>query len=242
MSMIKVFNFFSLLSLIFFSTNLCAEEQKNVSWLYTQTSESQKLMTADKGIQILKEGNARFVNGITKHRNLLNQVKLTHRKGQYPFAIILSCMDSRGSSDLIFDQGIGDIFSIRVAGNVLDEDQLGGLEFATKVVGTHLVVVMGHTSCGAMAGSCNKVKLGHLTQLLQKIQPAIDIVKQTKKGQELNCQDNMIIDDIAKQNVLLVVQRIKQESKIISDLIAKGDVKIVGAMHNLKTGEVSFIE
>jgi carbonic anhydrase len=242
MGVIKVLKFCLLLFFIFLTTNLWAEEQKNVSWLYTQTSESQKLMTADKGIQILKEGNARFINGATKHRNLLNQVKLTHRKGQYPFAIILSCMDSRGSSDLIFDQGIGDIFSIRVAGNVLDIDQLGGLEFATKVVGTHLIVVMGHTSCGAIAGSCNQVKLGHLTQLLQKIQPALDIVKQKNKGKELNCQDKKTIDDIAKQNVLLVMQKIKQESKIISDLIAKGDVKIVGAMHNLKTGEVSFIE
>jgi carbonic anhydrase len=242
MSVFKGLKCCSLLFFIFSATNLWAEEQKNVSWLYTQTSESQKQMTADKGIQILKEGNARFVKGTTKHRNLLNQVKLTHRKGQYPFAIILSCMDSRGSSDLIFDQGIGDIFSIRVAGNVLDDDQLGGLEFATNVVGTHLIVVMGHTSCGAVAGSCNQVKLGHLSQLLQKIQPAVDIVKQAKKGQQLNCQDDKTIDDIAKQHVMLVMQNIKQESKIISDLIAKGDVKIVGAMHNLKTGEVSFIE
>jgi carbonic anhydrase len=217
------------LFVIFFPTaNLLAENLKNDSWLYTQTSESQKSMTADKGLQILKEGNARFVNGSIKNRNFLNQVKLTHSKGQYPFAIILSCMDSRGSSELIFDQGIGDIFSIRVAGNVLDADQIGGLEFATKAVGSHLIVVMGHTSCGAVAGACSGVKLGNLTQLLQKIQPAVDVVKQTKKNQPLNCQDNKIIDEIAKQNALSVIQEVKKESKIISDLIASGDVRVVG--------------
>lgn len=226
----------------FTTTNLLAEDLKNDSWLYTQTSESQKSMTADKGLQLLKEGNARFVDGSIKNRNFLNQVKLTHSKGQYPFAVILSCMDSRGSSELIFDQGIGDVFSIRLAGNVLDADQLGGLEFATKAVGSHLIVVMGHTYCGAVAGACSGVKLGHLTQLLQKIQPAVDLVKQTKKNQPLNCQDNKIVDEIAKQNVLNVIQEVKKESKIISDLIATGDVKIVGAMHNLQTGEVVFFE
>lgn len=231
------------LLIIFFPTaNLLAENLKNDSWLYTQTSESQKSMTADKGLQILKEGNARFVNGSIKNRNSLNQVKLTHSKGQYPFAVILSCMDSRGSSELIFDQGIGDIFSIRVAGNVLDADQLGGLEFATKAVGSHLIVVMGHTSCGAVAGACSGVRLGNLTQLLQKIQPAVDVVKHTKKNQPLKCQDNKIIDEIAKQNVLNVIQEVKKESKIIGDLIATGDVRIVGAMHNLQTGEVAFFE
>jgi len=242
MNVIKLVGFVSLFSVPFLTVNLWAENLKNDSWLYTQTSESQKSMTADKGLQILKEGNARFVNGTIKNRNFLNQVKLTHTKGQYPFAIILSCMDSRGSSELIFDQGIGDIFSIRVAGNVLDADQLGGLEFATKAVGSHLIVVMGHTSCGAVAGTCSGVKLGNLTQLLQKIQPALDVVKQTKKNQRLNCHDNKIIDEIAKQNVLMIVQKVKKESKVISDLIATGDVRVVGAMHNLQTGEVAFFE
>lgn len=240
---VKLLGAFCALFIVFFPTaNLLAEDLKSDNWLYTQTSESQKSMTANKGLQMLKEGNARFVNGAIKNRNILNQVKLTHSKGQYPFAVILSCMDSRGSSELIFDQGIGDIFSIRVAGNVLDADQLGGLEFATKAVGSHLIVVMGHTRCGAVAGACSDVKLGNLTQLLQKIQPAVNVVKQTRKTQPLNCQDNKIVDEIAKQNVLNVIQEIKKESKTVSDLIATGEVRVVGAMHNLLTGEVTFFE
>lgn len=240
---VKTLGALGVLFITFFpASNLLAEDLKSDSWLYTQTSESQKSMTADKGLKTLKEGNARFVKGSNINRNFLNQAKLTHSKGQYPFAVILSCMDSRGSSELIFDQGIGDVFSIRVAGNVLDLDQLGGLEFATKAVGSHLVVVMGHSSCGAIAGACSGIKLGNLTQLLNKIQPSIDVVKQTQKNQPLNCHDNTIVDKIAKQNVLNVIQEVKKGSKIISDLITNGDVKIVGAMHNLKTGEVVFFE
>jgi carbonic anhydrase len=151
-------------------------------------------------------------------------------------------MDSRGSPELIFDQGIGDMFSTRLAGNVLDTDQLGGLEYATKAIGSHLIVVMGHTRCGAVAGACSSVKLGNLTQLLQKIQPAVENVKTSKNTSALNCQDTKIVDEIAKQNVLNVMHEIKDKSKIISDLIDSGEVKIVGGMHDLKTGEVTFFE
>ncbi len=217
-----------------------ADDLKGNTWLYTQTSETKKEMTADKGLQLLKEGNARFVAGTDLNRNLLKQAKLTSQKGQYPFAIVLSCMDSRGSPELIFNQGIGDIFSVRLAGNVLDLDQLGGLEYATQVVGSHLIVVMGHTHCGAVAGACSGVELGSLTQLLHKIDPAVEAVKKNMKSE--NCQDKALIDQIAKQNVLNVIEEIRKQSPIIQSLIDSGEVKVVGAMHDLKTGKVTFFE
>jgi carbonic anhydrase len=240
--MIKNMRFilFFLLIITLPASNLMAEDLKGNDWLYTQTNQSNKSMTADKALQILKDGNTRFIHGKSKNRDLLKQAKLTGDKGQYPFAIVLSCMDSRGSPELIFDQGIGDIFSTRLAGNILDADQLGGLEYATKAVGSHLIVVMGHTSCGAVAGACSGVELGHLTQLLQKIQPAVQSVKKLQKTNHLNCDDDSTVDAIAKQNVLNVIEDIKQRSTIIKSLIDSGDVKIVGAMHNLKTGEVTF--
>lgn len=230
------------LAAISLSSAVFAENLQGGAWIYTQTSESNKSMTPDVALQKLKEGNARFVNGHTKNRNFLKQAKLTSKKGQYPFAIILSCMDSRGAPELIFDQGVGDVFSTRLAGNVLDADQLGGIEYATKAVGSRLVVVMGHTQCGAIAGSCSNVELGSLTQLLQKIQPAVAQVKQANNTSTLNCQDMNVVNAIARQNVLNIVQEIKTNSKIVADLINSGNVKIVGAMHDLKTGKVTFID
>ena len=233
---------FASIAMLLFTTTLLADNLHGDTWLYTQTSDTQKSMTPDKALQMLKEGNNRFIQGKSKARDLLQQAKLTNKKGQYPFAVILSCMDSRGSPEIIFDQGIGDVFSVRLAGNVLDRDQLGGLEYATKAIGSHLIVVMGHTRCGAVSGACSKVELGNLTQLLQKIDPAIAAVKLKKQAKTLNCQDPQIIDDIAKQNILDVIQAINKESKIIHDLIASGAVRIVGAMHDLHTGEVTFID
>lgn len=224
------------------SFSIFADDLKGGSWLYTQTSESNKTMTPDKALQLLKEGNARFVAGSAKNRDLLNQAKLTSKKGQYPFAIILSCIDSRGSPELIFDQGIGDIFSTRLAGNVLDVDQLGGLEFATKAVGSHLIVVMGHTRCGAVAGACSGVQLGYLTQLLNKIKPAVEDIKKSKGTAKLDCKEATLIDEVAAQHVRNVISDIKRQSAIITALIKSGDVKIVGAMHDLRTGKVTFFD
>ena len=139
----------------------------------TPSQETQKNLTPELAYSILKEGNLRFVNNLKANRNLLEQVNETSN-GQFPFATILSCMDSRTSAELIFDQGLGDIFSIRIAGNVLNDDVLGSMEFGTKVVGTKIILVLGHTGCGAIVGACNAVKMGKLTQLLNKIKPAID--------------------------------------------------------------------
>ncbi len=224
------------------TTAMAASDKSNDNaWIYTQTSASLKAMTPELAMKRLQEGNARFVSGNMKSRNLLQQAKLT-KQGQYPFAVILSCMDSRGSPELIFDQGIGDIFSIRVAGNIVDEDQLGSMEYATKAVGSHLIVVMGHTQCGAVKGACSNVELGNLTQLLNKIEPAATTIKQNLHVEALNCNDDKLVNDIAKQNVLNMMKNIKDQSPIISALVDQKQVMIVGAMHDLKTGQITFFK
>lgn len=208
---------------------------------YTQSAEKLKLMTPAIALQLLKEGNDRFISGKMKNRNLLQQVKLT-KKGQHPFAFILSCMDSRGSPELIFDQGIGDIFAGRVAGNVVDKDQLGGMEFATQVMGSHIIVVMGHTGCGAVKGACTNTKLGNLTQLVNKITPAVNFIKQKSSSSTLDCDNTQTVNAIAKENVMNMVKEIEKDSPIVKKLIEEKQVMIVGAMHNLATGQVTFLD
>lgn len=207
---------------------------------YTSTKEMLVNMSPDQALRRLEEGNSRFIENKSVQRNLLAQAKTTSL-GQFPSAVILSCMDSRGSAELIFDQGLGDIFSVRVAGNIIDSDQLGGMEFATKLMGSKLIVVMGHTRCGAVKGSCQGAELGNLTQLLQKIQPAVQTIKDQKNG-KINCDDYHVIDQIAKQNVLDMIKSTKEQSPIIRDLLDNKKIMIVGAMHDLATGMVSFFD
>lgn len=208
---------------------------------YTSTKETLQNITPNGELKRLMEGNARFVSNKPKQRDLLQQAKVTSLKGQFPAAVILSCMDSRGSAELIFDQGLGDIFSVRVAGNVVDTDQIGGMEFATKAVGSKLIVVMGHTKCGAVRGACQNVQLGNLTELLNKIQPAVTKVKEASNG-KVDCNDDKAIDAIAKQNVLDMMQQIEDKSSIIRDQVSNKQVLIVGAMHDLQSGKVIFID
>ena len=144
------------------------------------TKESQATMTPEKALQFLTEGNQRFQNNLKANRNLLQQINDT-RDGQFPFATILSCIDSRVSAELVFDQGLGDIFSVRIAGNFVNEDILGSMEFGCKLAGTRLVVVLGHTSCGAIKGACDHARLGNLTKLIQKIEPAVYAVNEPKE-------------------------------------------------------------
>ena len=208
---------------------------------YHSTKDTLKNITPDAELKRLMEGNTRFVNNKPIQRNLLQQAKVTSLQGQFPGAVILSCMDSRGSPELIFDQGLGDVFSIRVAGNVVDTDQLGGLEFATKVTGSKLIVVMGHTKCGAIKGACENVKLGNLTDLLAKIQPAVATVKNATNT-NLDCSNYKTVKDIAKQNVLDMMQEIKNKSSIINDLLNNKQIRMVGAMHDLHSGKVVFFD
>lgn len=205
----------------------------------TQSKETQSHLTPDLAIQILKDGNERFINNLKANRNLLQQVNETST-GQYPFATILSCIDSRTSAELIFDQGLGDIFSIRIAGNILNEDILGSMEFATKVVGTKVIVVLGHTKCGAIVGACNHVEMGHLTTLLNKVQPAIYNEKTIKDNRTGANAD--FVQKVADLNVKLTIERIRRESPIIAELESTGQIRIIGGMYDIENGKVTFYE
>lgn len=203
----------------------------------THSKETQSILTPDLALEILKEGNERFVNNLKANRNLLQQVNETSA-GQFPFATILSCMDSRTSAELIFDQGLGDIFSIRIAGNILNEDILGSMEFATKVVGTKVIIVLGHTKCGAIVGACNNVKLGNLTGLLEKVIPAIESEKSTLIDR--NGSNPSFVNNVTKLNVKLTIDRIRKESQIIYDLEQQKYIKIIGAVYDVDNGKVDF--
>lgn len=205
----------------------------------TQNKETQKNLTPDQAISILKEGNKRFVNNIKTNRNLLQQVNETS-DAQFPFAAILSCIDSRTSAELIFDQGLGDIFSIRIAGNILNDDILGSLEFACKIAGSKLIVVLGHTKCGAVTGACNNVSLGKLTGLLNKIRPAINQETETKT--ERNGNNKTFLRNVTVNNIFITVENIKKESIVLNEMEKAGEIKIIGALYNVETGEVVFYE
>ncbi len=205
----------------------------------TQTKESQSSVTPSTAIDLLKAGNARFVESKKANRNLNQQVSDTST-GQYPFATVLSCIDSRVSSELIFDQGIGDIFSVRIAGNFINSDILGSMEFACKLAGTPLLVVLGHTSCGAVKGACDNAELGNLTSMLGKIKPAVDAITEPKDPSQRNSSNIEFVNEVAKKNVTLSVQRILDESPVLAEMQAQGQINIVGGMYDIKTGQVSF--
>ena len=203
------------------------------------TKETQASMTPQKALQYLKEGNKRFQNNLSANRNLLQQVNET-TDGQFPFATILSCIDSRVSAELVFDQGLGDIFSIRIAGNFVNEDILGSMEFASKLAGTKLVVVLGHTSCGAIKGACDHARMGNLTKLIQKIEPAVEAVIEPKDESLRNSNNLEFVDTVAAKNVKLTIDKIRAESPILAEMEQKGEIMIVGAMYDLSDGSVSF--
>jgi carbonic anhydrase len=205
------------------------------------TRETQATMTPQKSLQYLKDGNQRFQNNLKANRNLLEQVNDTS-DGQFPFATILSCIDSRVSAELVFDQGLGDIFSVRIAGNFVNEDILGSMEFASKLAGTKLIVVLGHTACGAVKGACDNAKMGNLTKLLEKIKPAVHAVLEPKDASLRNSSNSEFVDNVAKKNVQLTIDRIHNESPILSEMENNGEIMIIGAMYNINTGEVNFQE
>ena len=201
--------------------------------------ETQGSITPAKALEFLKEGNQRFVSNLKVNRNLLQQANDT-REGQWPFAVILSCIDSRTSAELIFDQGLGDVFSIRIAGNVVNTDIIGSIEFACKVAGSKLIVVLGHTSCGAIKGACDHVEMGNLTELLSKIQPAV-YQEQTVVEKEKRSSKNIdFVENVASLNVRNSVKTIVNRSYILEQMIEKGEIAIIGAKHHLDTGQVEF--
>ena len=199
------------------------------------TKEIQSNSSALEVLEILKEGNKRFVNQDPKSRNLLEQVNTTST-GQFPLAVVISCIDSRVPTEMVFDQGIGDIFCVRVAGNVINQDVLGSIEFACKVAGVKLIVVMGHTSCGAVKGACNNVELGNLTGLLDKIKPAISIV--SNRG--VAADDSRFVDEVAIENVQLSLDTILLDSPVIKEMVDNGELKCAKAMYSVQTGEVEL--
>jgi carbonic anhydrase len=205
------------------------------------TRETQATMTPEKSIQFLKEGNLRFQQNLKVSRNLLEQVNDTS-DGQFPFATILSCIDSRVSAELVFDQGLGDIFSVRIAGNFVNEDILGSMEFACKLAGTKLIVVLGHTSCGAIKGACDNAKLGNLTKLIEKITPAVNATPEPKDASLRNSNNLDFVDSVSKKNVELTIERIHQESPVLTQMEKIGEIKIIGAMYDINTGAVEFYE
>ena len=207
----------------------------------THTLETQATVTPALALQFLKEGNARFVNNLRVSRDLLQQANET-RDGQWPFATIVSCIDSRTSAELIFDQGLGDIFSVRIAGNVINTDIIGSLEFACHVAGSKLIVVLGHTSCGAIKSACDHVELGSLTELLSKIQPAVYEESQTPNPAMRNSKNTAFVENVANLNVRRSVRSIVNRSPILERMIAAGKVSIIGAKHDLASGEVTFFD
>lgn len=202
--------------------------------------EAQQALTPADVLEILKAGNQRFVYNLKANRNLLEQVNETI-EGQFPFAIILSCIDSRTSAELIFDQGLGDIFSVRVAGNVINDDILGSMEFACKLAGSKLIVVLGHSHCGAVKGACAGAKLDHLTGLLDKIQPALDSVNSGRLARISN-PDDTLIEHVAERNVEIMVEQIRQQSPILNTMANDGKIGIIGGMYNIENGKVTFFE
>ena len=205
----------------------------------TFTKKTQAELTPDLALDILKEGNERFVNNIKAHRNLLEQVNETSA-GQFPFAAILSCIDSRTSAELIFDQGLGDILSIRIAGNILNEDILGSMEFACKIAGSKLIVVLGHTNCGAITGACNNLVLGNITGLLNKIKPAIELETETKTNR--TDKNEAFLKNVTVNNVFITVKKVKEQSSILHEMEQSGQIKIIGGLYDVDTGQVTFFE
>ncbi len=205
------------------------------------TKETQATMTPEKALQFLREGNVRFQNNLKANRNLLEQVNDTS-DGQFPFATILSCIDSRVSAELVFDQGLGDIFSVRIAGNFVNEDILGSMEFACKLAGTKLIVVLGHTACGAVKGACDDAKLGNLTSMLAKIKPAVKAVKEPQDTSLRNSSNSEFVDTVSAKNVHLTIDRIMKESDVLAEMQSNGEINIVGAMYDINTGAVNFYE
>ena len=207
--------------------------------MYTHTKETQFKMTPESSLQNLREGNKRFQENVRLSRNLVQQVRET-ASGQYPYATVLSCIDSRVSSELIFDQGMGDLFSIRIAGNFVNEDILGSMEFACKLAGTKLVVVLGHTACGAVKGACDHARLGNLTTLINKIEPAVAAVSEPADESLRNSKNIDFVNQVAEKNVMMTIENIRNQSPVLVEMEKNHEIKIIGGMYDISNGEVTF--
>ncbi|QQR99061.1 MAG: bifunctional SulP family inorganic anion transporter/carbonic anhydrase [Sphingobacteriales bacterium] len=221
------------------SENLLNDFKLRYMKTITQNADLQKKITPRNALEILQKGNVRFVNNLKANRDLLEQVNAT-QDGQWPFAIILSCIDSRTSAELIFDQGLGDVFSVRIAGNIVNTDILGSMEFACKVAGSKLIVVLGHTKCGAVKGACDNVEMGNLTELLSKLQPAVYAEKTTTTQRDSS--NVTFVENVSKLNVKRNVKNIIERSFILEKMVENGEIGVVGAMYDIETGTVEFYD
>ena len=203
----------------------------------TLTRETQAKITPNKAIEMLKQGNQRFVSGKTIARDFRAQVKQTS-KGQFPFAAVVSCLDSRIPPETVFDQGIGSLFVARVAGNFVNDDILGSLEFATKLAGSKLIVVMGHTECGAIKGACDGAQLGLLTAALANINPAVMAVQGDYTSR--TSKDTKFVQAVAEMNVNLTMKKLRDRSVVLREMLDKGEIGMIGAMYDVHTGKVTF--
>ncbi|HVE40291.1 MAG TPA: carbonic anhydrase family protein [Planctomycetota bacterium] len=235
-----------LMSALVFSGSLligCASPEREPSQARADvrvlTREAQTAMTPADALQRLKDGNERFATGRSLQRDSSGEIHAS-AAGQHPFAAVVSCLDSRTSAELVFDQGLGAVFSARLAGNVLNDDVLGSLEFATKVAGAKLIVVVGHSGCGAVKGACDKVELGHLSGLLKRIEPAVQATRD-RVGADPGGKDPGFVNEVAREHVRRTVRQLQDESPILKDLVGRGSLKIVGAFHDLTTGRVVYL-
>ena len=204
------------------------------------TKQTQEAMSPDAALQALKDGNNRFITSTQVSRDLMQQVADTSA-GQYPFATVLHCIDSRVSAELVFDQGIGDLFSIRIAGNFVNEDILGSMEFATKLAGTKVVVILGHTACGAVKGACDHAKLGNLTGMLEKIAPAVTAVTEPADATLRTSSNIDFVNRVAVKNVHMAIDNLRAMSPVLKEMEAAGEIKVVGAMYHIENGQVDFL-
>ena len=205
-----------------------------------QTKASQDAISPAKALELLKEGNQRFTAKQQVERDLNLQVEQTCT-GQFPFATVLSCIDSRVPAELVFDQGIGDIFSVRIAGNFVNSDILGSMEFASKLAGTKLILVLGHTACGAVKGACDHAELGNLTGMLDKIAPAVEAVTEPAAAADRTSANIDFVNAVGAKNVTLTIERIREESPVLAEMEQAGEIQIVGGMYDIATGQVSFL-
>jgi carbonic anhydrase len=207
----------------------------------THTKETQATITPDKALTALRDGNERFRRNLRANRDLLEQVNET-RAGQFPFAAVLSCIDSRTSAELIFDQGLGDIFSIRLAGNVVNDDVLGSMEFACRVAGSRLIVVLGHTNCGAIKGACDHVQMGNLSTLLNKIEPSVYFERSVLEREKRNAKNPEFVQRVADIHVRRSVEAIVERSVVLRQMIESGEIGLIGASYSVESGEVRFFD
>jgi len=205
-----------------------------------QTKASQDAISSAKALELLKEGNQRFTTKQQVERDLNLQVEQTST-GQFPFATVLSCIDSRVPAELVFDQGIGDIFSVRIAGNFVNADILGSMEFASKLAGTKLILVLGHTACGAVKGACDHAELGNLTGMLENIAPAVDAIIEPTSAAERTSANIDFVNAVGTKNVKMTIDRIREESPVLAEMEQAGEIQIVGGMYDIATGKVNFL-